>query len=724
MNLRRLNLRITNSISKSITKKYLVLFSTVLIIPIVIIYQIIVGYANDIIEKDIVKKNMLSADALAERLNTEISNVVLQLQLISGQNQEPNLDFMKMYNQAKHTISRSAVIQSIYFIDQNDYVLFEAPFSPHLDSQYYQYPKYNHARMSNNYAVSDLITNFRGRKVVTVATPVLNNEGFFQGVIVAELSQEYLSDILKSISTTRGGFSFIIDRKGMIIASTDAKEIGKDYSNHPLAAKITKGLFGSLRTSYQEKTSILAYKALWDQWGLGFGISEHIAFQPISKLSVALTLSFTGILLLSIFLIILGTKNIINPIVRLTHFASHFDEKQSIDELKRVKVDSKDELGILMAKMIALGISNIEKKRILEEKERYLHDMIEGIPYALITLDNNGIVTHLNRNFELLTGYTGHQLKGKHLSMLPLKYDQKDFLSLHTLHADLPGEEKETYIIDVEGQKHIVKVVTSKFYNERRESIGIITVLQDISQLKLLEEHVKQSERLALIGQVTTGIAHELKNPLAVLASSAELLKKVLEGQPQSEMADMLASDIYEEIKRMSGIVSEFLSFARTKNEEEKWIEMDRLVDKVLHLLRIKLNEAKVNVSKEYKAVDQRIKVKPDKLIQVYLNLILNSIEAMSVGGTLDVIIEEKKIRDQEWLVVEIRDNGKGISKQDLDWLFNPFFSTKQNGSGLGLTIARDIMKEHKGEMEVHSVVHVGTSVQCKFPINKIADRQ
>ncbi|WP_028394003.1 histidine kinase dimerization/phospho-acceptor domain-containing protein [Bacillus cihuensis] len=174
---------------------------------------------------------------------------------------------------------------------------------------------------------------------------------------------------------------------------------------------------------------------------------------------------------------------------------------------------------------------------------------------------------------------TGHQLKGKHLSVLPLKYDQKDFLSLHTLHTDLPGEEKETYIIDAEGQKHIVKVVTSKFYNERRESIGIITVLQDISQLKLLEEHVKQSERLALIGQVTTGIAHELKNPLAVLASSAELLKKVLEGQPKSEMADMLASDIYEEIKRMSGIVSEFLSFSKTKNEEEKWIEMDRLVD-------------------------------------------------------------------------------------------------------------------------------------------------
>ncbi|MEH7748715.1 ATP-binding protein [Neobacillus drentensis] len=708
---------ILHSISKSITKKYLIWFSIILIIPILIIFQIIIGYANWLIEEDILKKNMLSTDALAERINSELSDVVLQLQLIAGNDEESEISNSKMYNRAERIISRSAIVQSIYFIDKSHQVLFEAPFSPNLKSQYYFYPEFNKTRVSNNYVVSNMVKNFHGKKVVIVSVPVIDGKKGLKGVLVAEISREYLSSIIKGISTTRSGFSFILDKNGYVISSTNVRDIGKNFSVHPAALRLSKGLSGFIREDISGETSILSYKALWDQWGLVLGVPEKVAFQPIFKLSIALTLSFIGILTLSIFLIVLGTKKLLTPIVRLTQLASHFDEKQSIEELKRVKVDSQDELGILMKKMIDLGISNIEKKKILEEKERYLYDVIEGIPYAILTLDNDGIITHPNLNFERLTGISREELKGKHTSSLPLKYGQADFLSLNSLHIDNPIEEMETYIIDADRRKRIVKVVTSKFYNERKESIGYISVLQDISQLKLFEEQIRQSEKLASIGQVTTGIAHELKNPLAILLSSAELLKKVLHEPANDELVDMLSNDIYDEVKRMSGIVSEFLSFTRMKNEEEKWTEMNQLVDKVLHLLRIKLNEAKVDVLKEYQVNSRKIKVKPEKLMQVFLNLILNSIEAMPTGGILQIHIYEKNSEGQEWLVVEIKDCGQGISKHDLDWLFNPFFSTKPNGSGLGLTIAKDIVNEHNGEMVIQSTIHAGTSIQCKFPI-------
>lgn len=675
----------TRTTKISITKKYLLIFSAVFLIPSFVIYQVIVGYEHKILQADIIHRNKISAEALVNRLNNEINNVVLQLQLIADTKSQKT-----MFDRAKQTISQSSMIHSIYLLDANKRVKFEAPFNEKGSSQIYQYPQFEQMRWTYTYAVSGLIQNFRKEEAVTVAIPLYTPDRAFQGILIGELSRDYLSDVLKSISDTQGGFSSLLDEGGLVIASTDRKEWGEKMNTDPVQSQLALNAEGTLEGTYHGQASIVAYQTMWSNWGLTLGVPEKIAFQPITKLSFALQAGFAAVFLFSICFIIFGIRSLIYPIILLTQWAKFFQKGNTLKQqpIKR----RKDELGILYTTMNQMGEG-------LKKNERFLHDVIESIPYALLTVDPNGNITHINGNFAKISGLNPQQLKGEKMESLPIE------LPLY------PTGEKEFQLIDAKGRRRIIKLVTSPFED------GMIAVLQDISQLKVWETHLQQSEKLATIGQITTGIAHELKNPLAVLASSTELLKEEFSEGAEPDIIASFIDDIDEEVRRMSGIVVEFLSFARTKNDDETCVYIDQLLDRVIHLLRIKFNEAGVQVARDYPPFVPSILAMPNKLMQVFLNLFLNSMEAMPNGGAVRIKIREE---EHDTLSVTVSDTGIGISEQDLEWLFNPFYSTKEQGSGLGLTIARDIMIEHGGAIKIHSNLEKeqGTTIQCIFPIS------
>ncbi|WP_134701200.1 PAS domain-containing sensor histidine kinase [Ammoniphilus sp. YIM 78166] len=708
--------RIKREISSSITKKYLLIFSTLFIIPLVLIYYLIVDHANSILEEDIITKNGLHADALAKRLNREIQDVVLQLQLITETKDDGSLDHSKMFNRAKQTISNSSMIHSVFYVDEQQNIHFEAPFLPDLGQGKYRYPGFEDVRWSLNFHVSDQIRNVHGKSVVSIAIPVLAKDQRFKGILVAELSQEYLSEVLKSISITNQGFSFLLDRNGRVIASTDEGELGKDYSNDPVAIQLAMDAAGSMKEKYKGEQGIIAYHSMRDGWGLALGVPENIAFQSLNYLSKLLSFGFIAILMFSLGLIGVGMRQLLYPMVGLTKLARDFTKEQSLRRIQNLKkYHSPDELGVLMRTIVTVGLSNLDKQRMLEEKERYLRDVIEGIPYAIVTMDKAGVITHMNLAFERLTGFHRDLIIGLPIKDVPIKKEHMDFVALQHLQSGKITEENETYIMDAEGHKHIVKVVSSKFFDENQNEIGIIAMLEDISQLKLLEAHAKQREKLAVIGQITTGIAHEIKNPLAILSGASELLKEEVEDYQCGGMIEELTEDIHQVVKRMKVITNDFLKFAKINTDAVKPIRMDKLLDEVLHLLRIKLKECKVNVDRMVEENAACVEGKYDQLMQVYLNLILNSVDAMPEGGDLTVRVYQ----EQERVFVEIEDSGMGIPTQNLDWLYNPFFSTKEEGSGLGLTIARDIIVEHGGNIRIESEEKKGTRIITSFNISR-----
>ncbi|GAA3404767.1 ATP-binding protein [Paenibacillus hodogayensis] len=714
----RLPLHPVDSIFRSIKKKYLIIYSVVIIIPVLVIYNLILNYTHQVVEADIVRKNALSADALVKRFNAEISDAVLQLRLIAEVDEGAGVRPQTMYDRAKLTIASSSMIQSIAMVDVNKQMLFEAPFAVQASNRAHELPNFDIVRWSKNYAVSDLVMNSSGQKVVIVSFPVLDSREQFLGMLMAEMSQDHLSEVLSASSVPSNGFGFILDRSGHVIAASAASDIGEDFSVYPAAVALARYTSGSMKGIYHGESGIMAYKTMWDGWGLVFGVPNRYAFKPMTDLSGALTGTFLSILVLTVLFIGIGAQKLLQPIVRLTKFARSIERNGSTAAMLPAVSKSKDELAILGQTMVSMADSLRDKQKMVEDSERYLRDVIEGIPYAIVTVDNEGKVSHANRQFERITGYAVDSVIGQAWSDIPLRASEAGASLLDGGNAGQSVPDIETSITDAEGHRRMVKLATSAIFNVQGDTIGTIAVLQDITQWKLLEEHAKQSEKLALIGQISTGIAHEIKNPLAILSGASELLKEEVDEQPRGESVDGLVNDIYRVVRRMNGIVNQFLSFSKMNNEQEQTVRLDKLLDEALHLLRIKLRDAGIVTVKQYEESDTVIAGKYNMLMQMFLNLIINSIEAMPDGGTLSIRTAVKAEGGGERaLVAEIIDTGTGISEQTMEWLFNPFFSTKEQGSGLGLTIARDIMLEHGGALQIQSSVGQGTTLRCTFPL-------
>ncbi|WP_019121737.1 cache domain-containing protein [Brevibacillus massiliensis] len=272
-------------------------------------------------EKEITEKKLVNLDALIKRLEADMTSVILQLEMIAKQEDDSSVDVGSMFARAKQTIARTPLIQSVTFIDKDKKLVFEAPFDPDLPVATYEYPDFEKVKWSLNYHVSDMIFNFRDYRAVTVAVPVTTQQYTFQGIVIAEISQQYLSDPLETVTLSHGGFSYIFDRKGKVLASTNPADIGKDYSAQPIFSLLSLDRFGLVRDTFQGEESIIAYQPTRMGWGLILGIPEEVAFVPLYRLAMILRIGFLGILLLSLFFIGMGMRQILYPITKLTQIS-------------------------------------------------------------------------------------------------------------------------------------------------------------------------------------------------------------------------------------------------------------------------------------------------------------------------------------------------------------------------------------------------------------------
>ena len=244
---------------------------------------------------------------------------------------------------------------------------------------------------------------------------------------------------------------------------------------------------------FNGEPSILVYKTMWDGWGLILGLPERYAFQPVRNLSLMMTLSFAGILMLALVLVSIGVRKILHPIVGLTRAVRRFGDEQPLTHVKNPVPGSRDELSALWNTFMDMAHSIREKQRQLESQKRYMRDVIESIPYAIITIDNKGKVAHVNREFEQITGYDRCNVIGRMTADLPSGLQELEDMLVKTLNTG-QLEEQEACLIDANQRKHVLKITASRFFNETQQMIGAIAVFQDITHFKQLEIHASQSE--------------------------------------------------------------------------------------------------------------------------------------------------------------------------------------------------------------------------------------
>jgi PAS domain S-box-containing protein len=244
---------------------------------------------------------------------------------------------------------------------------------------------------------------------------------------------------------------------------------------------------------------------------------------------------------------------------------------------------------------------------------------------------------------------------------------------------------------------------------------GNVIHIEDVSEKRAKEARLRRAESLAALTTLTAGVAHEIKNPLASIGIHIELIRKTIGGR-QTVSAAKVSENlevIKEEVERLNRIVVDFLFAVRPMNAELQLEDPNPLVRELLEFLRFELEQAGIRVEVELLEPSPHFRLDAKYLKQALLNIVKNAIAAMPDGGTLRVATQRKG----NTLQLKVSDTGVGIPEENLDKIFEPYFTTREFGSGLGLTLVYKIIKEHQGEVAVSSKPGEGTTVSLSFPI-------
>ena len=271
-----------------------------------------------------------------------------------------------------------------------------------------------------------------------------------------------------------------------------------------------------------------------------------------------------------------------------------------------------------------------------------------------------------------------------------------------------------------------VCITTLPLRNRQHKENGTLVLISDVSEEVALQLRMKDSERLSTIGTLAAALAHEIRNPLESLSLNLELLKRIMQTidvpLPHSEKIEKYISVFDSEMSRLAGVVENFLSFARPGKSEADGVRMDLLLRQIMELVENHAQSRKVTLCPEINDDPMIVRGFEDRLKQLFLNLVINGIDAMPEGGRLSIRTEiiQRTVSDghSRFAAVHVRDTGEGISADRLHRLFEPFYSTRAQGTGLGLTIASRITEEHGGTIRVESVPGQGSEFTVELPVS------
>ena len=371
---------------------------------------------------------------------------------------------------------------------------------------------------------------------------------------------------------------------------------------------------------------------------------------------------------------------------------------------------------------IELKGKNEALERNLKEKEEvksYLHNILESLTTGVVVIDLKGKITTFNQAAENITGLMSLDCTGKKFDeIFPPGYFQDSHLDFKSLKDIEENTELETMIS--RNGKNLLDLTLwiSPVKKPSGEKVGIVLTLQDISQMKRLEEQANRTGRLAAMGEMAVKVAHEIRNPLGSIELFASVLRKDLEDFEESKA---LAEHISSGVRNIDSIISNLLLFIRPQQKPDfQTIDLyDAINDSLFfssHL--IKANDS-IEVITDYSLKPLMIYGDSELLKQMFLNLILNAIQAMPNGGrlTISTRILNRRQKGSSFAEVRFADTGIGISRADMVRVFDPFFTTKKKGTGLGLAIVHNIVKLHGGSIDISSSEDEGVVCIVIFPL-------
>jgi two-component system, sporulation sensor kinase A len=628
-------------------------------------------------------------------------------------------DFDQLFKGLETIITVSPYIDSGTVLDTNGYVRAFYPNDlKHLQNYNLSKRKYfQEALKTKKVYFSDVVSADTGRFLLVVSVPVLDDRNEVERVVNLSLrieDNEIFQSIFQSFKIGDNGYTFIVDRNGKIISHPSKERIGEDVSQNPVVKNVLEK-----KSGYQE---VLNSKGTWFfasfehipilDWGIVAQIPVDEIYQPYLTFQKSLwTISLVTFIVLSI-LTALYARQIIHPIRRLylaVDQVAKGDYNQRIEKIDNTEIGQLSNRFNEMIHYIRRSKANLHlKEEQLKEQKEYLRKIIDMNPSYIYAIDKEGKFTLVNESFAKLLGTETQDLLGKKIEDFQFHIDS----NLVRVWEDIETI-KERFVLeeefkDQEGNIRWIETVRLPIFSPNREIDQILFVSTDITERKQAEELLRKSEKLAVVGELAAGVAHEIRNPLTSIKGFMHLLKE--ECETHKHYFEIMES----ELERINFIVNEFLMLGKPQVMNFRQKNVSDLLKDVMTLLESQAILNNVKMISEFEPNLPLLYCDENQLKQVFINIIKNAIEAMPNGG--NVKIQAKKKENN--LVIRFIDQGSGIPKDRIAKLGEPFYSTKEKGTGLGLMVSFKIIEAHKGRIKIESEVGQGTTVDLSFPIS------
>jgi two-component system sensor histidine kinase HydH len=369
-------------------------------------------------------------------------------------------------------------------------------------------------------------------------------------------------------------------------------------------------------------------------------------------------------------------------------------------------------LVILIAGSIALylGIllqNNFVVRRTLNETRAYAQNIIENMADGLLSVDDRGKIAAFNPEAARILDRREPDLRGAlFASIIPAAGEALS----RTLEGEARSEEMEVLLDAGEGEDRPTGIACSPLRDEEGRISGAVVLLRDLSEVRRLQEKMRQAEKLAAVGEMAATVAHEIRNPLSSLKGFAQLFREKFD--PGSDEAGY-ASLMVREVDRLNRTITDLLFFSRPLEISRRKVVIDKVLQETLRLLQ-----------RDFEGKSQQVTwsgeegislgADPDQIARVFLNILLNAHQAAGEAGEIAVRIAT--VEEGGWCRISFTDSGPGMAAEEISRAFDPFYTTREKGSGLGLAIVRKIVELHDGRVSIDSLPDRGTTVVVDLP--------
>ena len=535
-------------------------------------------------------------------------------------------------------------------------------------------------------------------------------------------------------------YAIVLDADGRVAA----------HSGHPervgtmLAGPVDARAAAAMAPLTQETTLADTGERIYDfaipvlvekrQWGtVRVGVSKGRMEAQIRRTRIELVALTLATLIFGGVAAALVARRIARPVRQLAEGAKAISRGEL---LQRIEPSGFDEISALSVSFNHMAAQLFEQRRALEDAhhelrrrfdeledvKRYTENILASLTNGIVTVDLEGRVVTLNAAAEMLTGFFVGEVTGHYCTELFAQTPEIGEMLMETLAGRVPIAGVSLVLKRRSGATLPIDVSTAPLKGAEGKDLGVVAVLRDVTLVRDLEGQLRRSDRLAALGNLAAGLAHEIKNPLtSVLTFSRHVSRRF----DDAHFRERFQRVVPRELERINGILERLLELARPAPATFTRIPLAPLVDRAVDLFANQIETSQVQVTRDYARDLPPVAVDEESVYRAVINVVGNAVDAMPSGGRLGLRLAWAASTDgfrppraaSRQVVLEVSDTGAGIRAEDAERLFNPFFTTKERGTGLGLAVTHKIIEDHGGMIDFHSTPGGGTTFRIVLPL-------